>query len=37
MINSKRIGWAGNIARIVKERRVMHILFCWENQKERDH
>jgi hypothetical protein len=34
-IKSRRIGWAGHVARM--ERRGMHLRFWWESQKERDH
>jgi hypothetical protein len=34
-IKSRRIRWAGNVARM--ERRVIHIGYWWETQKERDH
>jgi hypothetical protein len=35
MIKSRRIRWAGHEAQ--KWRRVMHIKYWWERQKERDH
>jgi hypothetical protein len=35
MIKSRRIRWAGHVARV--ERREMHIVFLWESQRERDH
>jgi hypothetical protein len=35
MIKSKRMRWAGHVARVI--RRGMHIEYWWENQKERDH
>jgi hypothetical protein len=35
MINSRRMRWAGNVARM--GRRGMHIGYCWEGQKERGH
>jgi superfamily II DNA/RNA helicase len=35
MIKSMRMGWAGHVARM--GRKGMHIGFCWESQKERDH
>jgi hypothetical protein len=35
MIKSRRIRWAGHVARVGK--RGMHIEYWWENQKERDH
>jgi hypothetical protein len=35
IIKSRRMRWAGHVARM--GRRGMHIGYCWENQKERDH
>jgi hypothetical protein len=35
MIKSRRMRWAGNVARM--GRRGMHIGYCWESQKERGH
>jgi hypothetical protein len=35
MIKSRRMGWAGHVARM--GRRGMHIRFWWKSQKERDH
>jgi hypothetical protein len=35
MIKSRRMRWAGQVARMVK--RGMHIEYWWESQKERDH
>jgi hypothetical protein len=35
MIKSRKMGWAGHIARTW--RREMHIEFWWESQKERGH
>jgi hypothetical protein len=35
MIKSKRMRWAGHVARIGEKR--LHIEFWWEGQKERDH
>jgi hypothetical protein len=35
MIKSRRMRWAGNVARM--GRRGMHMRFRWESQKERDH
>jgi hypothetical protein len=35
MIKSRRMRWAGNVARM--GRRGMHIGFWWESQKERGH
>jgi hypothetical protein len=35
MINSRRMRWAGHVARM--GRRGMHIGYCWESQEERDH
>jgi hypothetical protein len=35
MIKSKRVRWAGHVASI--GRKVMHIGFWWESQKETDH
>jgi hypothetical protein len=35
MINSRRMRWVGNVARI--GRRGMRIGYRWESQKERDH
>jgi hypothetical protein len=35
MIKSRRIRWAGNVARI--RRRGMHKGYLWQNQTERDH
>jgi hypothetical protein len=35
MIRSRRMRWAGHVARM--GRRVMHIGYCWESQKKRDH
>jgi hypothetical protein len=34
MIKSRRMRWAGNVARMV--RRGMHKGYLWESQKERD-
>jgi hypothetical protein len=34
-IMSRRMRWAGHVAGM--GRRGMHIGFCWESQKERDH
>jgi hypothetical protein len=34
MIKSRRMRWAGHIARL--DRRGMHMGYCWESQKERD-
>jgi hypothetical protein len=35
MIKSRKMRWAGHVAQM--GRRGMHIGFCWEGQKERDH
>jgi hypothetical protein len=35
MTKSRRIGWARHVARM--ERRGMHIGYCCENEKEKDH
>jgi hypothetical protein len=35
MIKSRRMRWAGHVARMGI--RGMHIRYCWENQKKRDH
>jgi hypothetical protein len=35
MINSRRMKWAGHVARM--GRRIMHIGYWWESQKEGDH
>jgi hypothetical protein len=35
MIKSRRMRWAGHIARIGRRR--MHIGYRWESQRERDH
>jgi hypothetical protein len=35
VIKSRRMRWVGHIARM--GRRGMHIGYCWESQKERDH
>jgi hypothetical protein len=35
MIKSRRIRWAGHLARM--EARAMHVRYWWESQKERDH
>jgi hypothetical protein len=35
MITSRRMRWAGNVARMRKRR--LHIRYWWESQKERDH
>jgi hypothetical protein len=34
MIRSRRMKWTGHVERM--GRRLMHIGFCWESQKERD-
>jgi hypothetical protein len=35
MIKSRRVRWAGHVARI--GRSSIHIRYWWESQKERDH
>jgi hypothetical protein len=35
MIKSRRMRWAGHVARMGS--RGMHIGYCWESRKERDH
>jgi hypothetical protein len=35
MIMSRRMRWAGHVA--CMERRGIHLGYCWEIQKERDH
>jgi hypothetical protein len=35
MIKSRRMRWGGHVAQM--GRRLMHIRYWWENQKERDH
>jgi hypothetical protein len=35
IIKSRRMRWAGHVARM--GRRGMHIGFCWESRKERNH
>jgi hypothetical protein len=35
MIKSRRVRWAGHVARI--GRRGMHVGYLWENQNEKDH
>jgi hypothetical protein len=35
MIKSRRMGWAGHVARMGRSE--MHIRYWWESQKERDH
>jgi hypothetical protein len=35
VIKSKRVSWAGNVARMGT--RGMHMRYWWESQKERDH
>jgi hypothetical protein len=36
MIKSRRMGWAGNVARMGRKR-IIHIRLWWENLKERAH
>jgi hypothetical protein len=36
MIKSRRMRWAGHVARM-GETRGFHIGYCWESQKKRDH
>jgi hypothetical protein len=35
IIKSRRVRWTGHVARM--GRRGMHVEFCWESRKERDH
>jgi hypothetical protein len=35
IINSRRMGWVGHVARV--GRRGMHVGYCWESEKERGH
>jgi hypothetical protein len=35
MIKSRRMRWAGHVARMGEKRK--HIVYWWENQTERDH
>jgi hypothetical protein len=34
-LSARRMRWAGHVAQVA--RRGMHIGYCWESQKERDH
>jgi hypothetical protein len=37
MMKSRRIRWAGHVARVWRRRRRIHREFWWESQKKRDH
>jgi hypothetical protein len=35
MSKSRRLRWAGHVEQM--REKIMHVEFCWESQKERDH